>query len=653
MPVRTDWNLGVNGGRVLTLDVSEREGTDGGAEVREPVKVRTRVVVIGTESTARQVVAGLSGVEGVMVEGWVVVPSAECRVPSEEGTVPVLGTVGDLPLVVGRFGIRMAVVCLPRLMGEEARRVEKMLGEMGVVVRRVVAMEDVVGGEESIEAGRHQGVEGKSGVETSHAPSDSRFARITSPARAGEGGERVHRFTGAAPSIDLAKLIGRTPYEMDRGAISAILRGKCVLISGAGGSIGSELAKVAAEFEPSLLVLMERSENALFEIDRQIGRHFPGVKRKPVLHDVVDAEQTLRAFEKVCPHVVFHAAAHKHVPLMEDHPAHAVTNNLFGTKSIADAAVAVGAERFVMISSDKAVNPTSVMGATKRLAEMYVRGLGERARNDGPPPSLLRSDTSPARAGEGGTRLSMVRFGNVLGSNASVLTIWAQQIAEGGPLTITDPRMTRYFMTIPEAATLVVQSAALEVTGVGSRESRIGSDASAGEVGVFVLDMGDPVRIVELAERFVRAHGMVARVVDGQTRGVDRTGVAQSGHAGGTGFGEDAETRAGKPVPPSEQVIELICTGIRPGEKLHEELAYAAEQLRPTAHPGIRAWAGPGFGDEVAARMREMVDDLNAARFSPDPARVVEMIRKHVPEMRTGPAGVMISPEQASIPQVG
>lgn len=153
------------------------------------------------------------------------------------------------------------------------------------------------------------------------------------------------------------------------------------------------------------------------------------------------------------------------------------------------------------------------------------------------------------------------------------------------------------------------------------------------------MDMGEPVRIVELAERFVRAHGMVARVVDGQATGVDRTGVAQSGQVGGTSSGV--------------QVIDLVCTGIRPGEKLHEELAYAAEQLRPTAHPGVRAWAGPGFGEDVVARMREMVDDLNAARFSTDPARVVEMIRKHVPEMRTGPAGVSFSPDQAANPQAG
>ncbi len=583
MPVRVERIPGMNGGRVLTLD--------GGGVVAAPAPkaagVRTGVVIIGTEGTIRQVAGGMEGVDGVVIAGAVVVgvPSVECRVPSGESPVPVLGTVEDLPLLVGRFGLKMALVCLPASMGAERGRVERVLGVVGIPVRQVVALEDVirgVEGEEGIEASGHQGIETGKGI---------------------EGG---HKFTGAAPSIDLAALIGRQPYEMDRGAISAILRGKCVLITGAGGSIGSELAKVAAEFEPSMLVLMERSENALFEIDRQIGRHFPGVIRKPVLHDVVDAEATLRACEKLRPQVVFHAAAHKHVPLMEDHPAHAVTNNLFGTKSIADAAVAVGAERFVMISSDKAVNPTSVMGATKRLAEMYVRGLGERAQGTG-------------HRAQGGTRLSMVRFGNVLGSAASVLTIWAQQIAEGGPLTITDPRMTRYFMTIPEAATLVVQSAALEAEGDG--------------VGVYVLDMGEPVRIVELAERFVRAHGMAAKIVDARGFGVASTGSPQSRTSGGT--------------------IDLVFTGIRPGEKLHEELAYAAEQLRPTAHPGVRAWAGPGFGADVAERMREMVDEMNAARFSQDPARVVGAIRKHVPEMRTGVSSVLSSPEPAVVPHLG
>ncbi len=192
------------------------------------------------------------------------------------------------------------------------------------------------------------------------------------------------------------------------------------------------------------------------KIDRMMARRFPEVPRKALMHDVVDAEQTLRHMVALKPHAIFHAAAHKHVPLMEDHPSHAVTNNLFGTKSIADAAQAVGAERFVMISSDKAVNPTSVMGATKRLAEMYTQALACTSRR---------------------TSFSMVRFGNVLGSACSVLPIWGSQLAEGGPITVTDPRMTRYFMTISEAATLVIQAGAIDI--------KPGQTPS-----IFVLDMG-------------------------------------------------------------------------------------------------------------------------------------------------------------------
>ncbi len=601
MPVNVERIPGWNGGRVLTIE--------GGGAVGAPrpggMAVRMRVLVVGTEATIRQGVGGMGGVAGVVIAGAVRVASAECPVPSAQLGVPELGETSDLPMVAARYGVKTALVCVPAGMREERERVADALRQAGIEARWVVAMEDVLGGT-SVDV-----------------PPPSSLRSDTSPAGAGEGG-RQHRFAGAAPSIDLAALIGRKPYEMDRGAISAILRGKCVMITGAGGSIGAELAKVAAGFEPSLLVLMERAENALFEIDRQIARHFPGVQRKAVLHDVVDAEATLRLCEKLRPHAVFHAAAHKHVPLMEDHPAHAVTNNLFGTKSIADAAVACGAERFVMISSDKAVNPTSVMGGTKRLAEMYVRGIGAKKQGS----------MGAEGAGERGTRLSMVRFGNVLGSAASVLTIWAQQIAEGGPITITDPRMTRYFMTIPEAATLVVQSATLDVAGAAvPPPSSLRSDTSparAGEVGVFVLDMGEPVRIVDLARRFVRAHGFEPREVGK--------------------FGPQVAIGAGRTQSlPGCGTIDLSFTGIRPGEKLHEELAYAAEQLRPTAHPGIRAWAGPGFGADVAAGVREMVAELDAARFDANPARVVEAIRRHVPEMRSA----QISPEQAAILRAG
>jgi O-antigen biosynthesis protein WbqV len=363
--------------------------------------------------------------------------------------------------------------------------------------------------------------------------------------------------------------------------VSRILTGKRVLITGAGGSIGSELARIVASFGPEHLVLMERAENALFEIDRQLAERFPRLARRAVLHDVVDADQTLRLLVQLRPHVVFHAAAHKHVPLMEDHPSHAVTNNLFGTKAIADAALAVNAERFVFVSTDKAVNPTSVMGATKRLAELYVQGLHARAHFHG------------TVGGEpGATRFSMVRFGNVLGSAASVLQIWSAQLADGGPITVTDPRMTRFFMTIPEAAALVIQAGAIEPEGSAARSAP-----------VYVLDMGKPARILDLAERFIRAHGFEPRAADMPTGRPPATGL-----------------------PP----IEIVFTGIRPGEKLFEELAYQAELLRPTPFPGINAWRGQA---PTATEATAMIADLSGVRAITERGAVLSAIRRHLPEM--------------------
>ncbi|MBX3388602.1 MAG: polysaccharide biosynthesis protein [Phycisphaeraceae bacterium] len=409
-------------------------------------------------------------------------------------------------------------------------------------------------------------------------------------------------FTRVAREIDVTDLIGRTPYGIDRRAVAGVLEGARVLITGAGGSIGSEIARIAATFKPGALILMERSENALFEIDRQIARKFPDVKRRALLHDIADADATMRHVLELKPDVVFHAAAHKHVPLMEDHPAHALTNNLFGTKSVADAALASGAKRFVLISSDKAVNPTSVMGATKRLAEMYTQGLHRQAR------ASTRGTKCDA------TSFSMVRFGNVLGSACSVLPIWSTQIAEGGPITVTDPRMTRYFMTIHEAAMLVIQSAAIEP----------GPDAA-----VFVLDMGDPVKIMDLAMRFVRAHGYAPVV----------KGIA--------GPSETLETKAAThPLPPPSgrgfqnadsglPLMEVAVTGKRPGEKLHEELCYDSEQLRATAFPGIRSWAGTAAGElRQDFNLPAMVAELSTARQMVEKEAVVRAIRQHVPEMR-------------------
>ncbi|MDX9910603.1 MAG: polysaccharide biosynthesis protein [Phycisphaerales bacterium] len=391
------------------------------------------------------------------------------------------------------------------------------------------------------------------------------------------------------PRIDPVELIGRRAHPIDRARVEPMLRGKRVLITGAGGSIGSELARIACDFQPEAIALMERGENALFEIDRTLAARFPGVRREAMLHDVVDEPGTLALVSRFRPHVVLHSAAHKHVPLMEDHPAHAVTNNLFGTRSIADASVASGVERFVMISSDKAVNPTSVMGATKRLAELYVQGLHARLH---------------AHAGGHATSaLGMVRFGNVLGSASSVLQIWAGQLDAGEPIGVTDPRMTRYFMTIPEAAALVMQAAAL--AGTDPREGQ------ARAAAVYVLDMGEPVRIMDLAQRFIRAWGMQPRLLI-------------------PGSAPTAE------LDPETPIADIVVTGARPGEKLHEELAYAAEHLTPAGAPGVNAWVGAGSRAGEGLDVDAMIRELDDARSRGTREDVLAAIRRWVPEMRRG-----------------
>jgi len=492
---------------------------------------QSSAVIIGTGRTVALLLRQLDLAPGaVRVVGCVLADE-----PLTAPECPVLGTTRDLPAALAPARPDVALVCLPSAMGEESGRVSAALGRLGIAERVIPPIDELI------------------------------RAGVPAPAIARD-------------EVDPVALLGRTPHGIDRAAVSRILTGRRVLVTGAGGSIGSEIARIAAGFAPEQVVLVERSENALFEIDRQIGRRFPGVKRRAVLHDVVDADGTLRHVVGLRPDVIFHAAAHKHVPLMEDHPSHAVNNNLFGTKAIADAAVAVGADRFVLISTDKAVNPTSVMGATKRLAELYVMGLHQQGRAGGSP-----------------TRFSMVRFGNVLGSACSVMPIWQSQIVEGGPLTVTDPRMTRYFMTIHEAAALVIEAGAIDDAG-----------ASA---AVYVLDMGDPVRILDLAQRLILAHHRRVRVVyrDGSISDV-----------GPEGWGGP---------------VEVLITGARPGEKLYEELAYQAELLRPTPYPGINAWAGAA---PERLNVAAMVAELSAVRHAGDRPSVIAAIRRHVPEMQLG-----------------
>jgi FlaA1/EpsC-like NDP-sugar epimerase len=320
-----------------------------------------------------------------------------------------------------------------------------------------------------------------------------------------EGRSRIDRVRDIEPD----DLLGREPVKLDESAVSALISGQTVMITGAGGSIGSELCRQIARFGPSRLVLFELSEFALYQIEQDLGLHFPHLPLVRLVGDVKDLSAMHRAMQAHRPDLVFHAAAYKHVPLMEDDNAWiALRNNTLGTFQCAQAAAEAGVSRFVLISTDKAVNPTNVMGATKRAAEMVVSHWATR---------------SP------GTRFMAVRFGNVLGSSGSVIPKFKEQIARGGPVTVTHPEITRFFMTIPEAAQLVLQAAALAETGQ-----------------VFVMDMGKSVKIADLAREL----------------------IALSGH--------------------TEAEIPIVFSGLRPGEKLFEELLADADTTLPTPHPRLR-----------------------------------------------------------------
>ena len=319
-------------------------------------------------------------------------------------------------------------------------------------------------------------------------------------------------------AVELDDLLGRDPVVLDDAGLNGLLGGKAVMVTGAGGSIGSELCRQIARFIPAKLVLFDSSEFALYTIEQELTQIFPELNFVCLIGDVRDSARVEEAMGQHRPDVLFHAAAYKHVPMMEQHNAwQAIRNNVLGTWTVARAAQQHGVGKFVMISTDKAVNPTNVMGASKRLAEMVCQALQ-------PPSPSGRGD-----GGEGGTRFVMVRFGNVLGSNGSVIPKFRAQIAQGGPVTVTHPEITRYFMSIPEAAQLVLQA---------------GLMGQGGEI--FVLDMGEPVKIVDLAKDMIRLSGF------------------------------------------TESEIKIEFTGLRPGEKLYEELLADSEETLPTPHPKLR-----------------------------------------------------------------
>jgi FlaA1/EpsC-like NDP-sugar epimerase len=486
--------------RMLYEHAASRIAGSGG-EVR-------RALVLGAGEAARMLIAGLHR------QGWTVLGLFDddpAKQHARIGSVPVLGPLAQLPAQARRGAATHVIVALPSASGVQRRRALDIAAATRLPVLTV--------------------------------PSARELA---------EGRARVERLRDIEPD----DLLGREPVVLDEAGIAMTLRGKVVLITGAGGSIGSELCRQVARFDPARLVLVELSEFNLYSIEQELTASFPALELVRLIGDVKDLAQLRAIFTGWRPHVVFHAAAYKHVPLMEEHnAAAALRNNTLGTYHAALAAAEVGAERFVLISTDKAVNPTNVMGATKRAAEMVVSSLA---------------------AAHPGTRFMAVRFGNVLGSSGSVIPKFKEQIARGGPVTVTHPDIIRYFMTIPEAARLVLQAAAIGESGQ-----------------VLVLDMGAPVKVVDLARDLIR----------------------MSGHA------------------PEEIAIEF--TGLRPGEKLFEELLADADDTLPTAVPRLRvARLKPGPPPE---RLFAWLAECRRARCGDHGEEVRQFLRQVVVEYR--PAG--------------
>ena len=366
----------------------------------------------------------------------------------------VLGALKDIPELIEKYDIQMVTIAIPSLSRKKLRRIFELVESARVKVNTMPSIEELASGKISV---------------------------------------------SKLKTIDVVDLLGRDEVKLDIESIKDQITDKVILVTGAGGSIGSEICRQIIQFNPAKLLLLGHGENSIYLIDRELRTHHQNCPTEivPIIADIQDREKINEIMEQYHPDIVYHAAAHKHVPLMEYNPKEAVKNNIFGTKNVAEAAKAARVKNFVMVSTDKANNPPNVMGSTKRIAEMIVTGLNE----------------------EGCTKFSAVRFGNVLGSRGSVIPVFREQIAKGGPITVTDFRMTRYFMTIPEASRLVIQSGAL---------------AKGGEI--FILDMSEPVKIVDLAKNMIRLSGY------------------------------------------SEDEIEIIETGIRPGEKLYEELLLDKER---------------------------------------------------------------------------
>lgn len=473
---------------------------------------RKRVLIVGAGDAGALVVREMQKNPELMVEPVCFLDDNQDKQRQQIHGIPVVGTLADISRAAITRRIDEVIIAIPSAPGRVVRQVAEACRHKGIPFRTMPGIYELIGGKVNVNRLRE---------------------------------------------VEIADLLRREPAQIDEHRIGNSLGGRRILVTGAGGSIGRELCRQIARWNPSALILLGHGENSIFETLLELGENFPNLPIHPVIADIRDLDRINTIFEQLHPQVVFHAAAHKHVPLMEANVEEAITNNVQGTRNIVEVSLSYAVERLVMISSDKAIRPTSIMGAAKRMGEMIVLDAAQRS----------------------GLPYSIVRFGNVLGSRGSVVPRFKQQILRGGPVTITHPDMKRYFMTIPEAVHLVLQAAAM---GEGNE--------------VFVLNMGEQVRILDLAEDLIRLSGLEP--------------------------GRD---------------IEIQFTGIRPGEKLYEELWDQWASYSPTSHPDIVLVSDeePLSGDDLT----DTVDELIHLAREGDAGRIVQILDRCIPgaAMRSTP----------------
>lgn len=471
-----------------------------------------RVLLVGAGDAAKQVVKELFNSASL---GFEPVGLVDDDVTKHHHTLlglPIFGPLSSIRRVVEEHAIAEIIIAMPSAPGSVVRQVVRAALDAGIPTLTVPSLPEII-------------------------------------ARKGDSTLR---------EVEIQDLLRREPVETDLASVAALATGETVLITGAGGSIGSELCRQLARLAPMRLILLGHGENSIFDIRQELGELFPDVSMVPVIADVRDRTRVFNVFRTYRPHAVFHAAAHKHVPLMEDNMIEALTNNVTGTRNVVDAAIETGVDRFVLISTDKAVRPTSVMGATKRVAELIVQHAATKHDRN----------------------FVSVRFGNVLGSRGSVVPTFIRQIRAGGPVQVTHPEMQRYFMTIPEAVQLVLQAGAL---------------GRGGEV--FLLDMGEPIRIVDIATDLIRLSGL--------TVGTD---------------------------------IEIKFVGMRPGEKLYEEMFFSAENVVPTDHPKVLRARNGILPEGVMRRIDSIV---SAAEGECSDDELKQLLRNLVPDFHPHPTQPM------------